>query len=332
MSEVITQLADLVDVGFADAVVVLTEDAHRLADAAIEYVDDSDGWLIGISGDLAALHLRACEVARPDSARLAASLVELELTSDLDGFHRSAIDYADVLGEEGLAEQHRLLSQRWTDPGSGQGGEAPVEPHRVREALIGVALARRDVDGLIAVRQTDLRTPDAYLEIAGALRGAGRLEEAERWARDGLTAHAERTWQTPPLQEFLAELLTERGDAQAAVEVFWEAFRRSPSVSSYRRLLAQAGEDAERVSSRAIGALEDNARWLAVTRPMLEAFFHARFMVEVAARYGREPNAPPSRLPSGWAALLHLRGLRRPGCSTPCWTASAPASQGPWWR
>jgi hypothetical protein len=56
--------------------------------------------------------------------------------------------------------------------------------------------------------------------------------------------------------------------------------------------------------------LEDNARWLEVARPMLEAFFHARFMVEVAARYGRQLEEPPALLPSGWAALLHLYGLR----------------------
>jgi hypothetical protein len=56
--------------------------------------------------------------------------------------------------------------------------------------------------------------------------------------------------------------------------------------------------------------LADNQRWLDATRPMLEAFFHARFMVEMTVRYGRELEEPPSLLPSGWAALLYLYGLR----------------------
>jgi hypothetical protein len=54
---------------------------------------------------------------------------------------------------------------------------------------------------------------------------------------------------------------------------------------------------------------EDNANWTAVTRPILEAFFHARFFLEMAVRYAtlREPPMP---LPSGYAALLYLYGLR----------------------
>ena len=53
-----------------------------------------------------------------------------------------------------------------------------------------------------------------------------------------------------------------------------------------------------------------NKRWLEVTRPMVEAFFHARFFLEMAVRYGKELEAPPNSLPSGWAAFLYLYGLR----------------------
>jgi hypothetical protein len=54
----------------------------------------------------------------------------------------------------------------------------------------------------------------------------------------------------------------------------------------------------------------DNDRWLERTRPMLEAFFHARFFAEMAVKYGRELERPPAVLPSGWAALLYLFDLR----------------------
>ncbi|MEE8498681.1 MAG: SWIM zinc finger family protein, partial [Acidimicrobiia bacterium] len=46
--DVIDGLADLLEGGQADAVIELTEHAHRRADAAIQYVDDSDGWLTQI--------------------------------------------------------------------------------------------------------------------------------------------------------------------------------------------------------------------------------------------------------------------------------------------
>lgn len=54
---------------------------------------------------------------------------------------------------------------------------------------------------------------------------------------------------------------------------------------------------------------EDNAEWARVTRPILEAFFHARFFLEMAARYARLEE-PPDLPPSGYAALLYLYGLR----------------------
>ena len=55
---------------------------------------------------------------------------------------------------------------------------------------------------------------------------------------------------------------------------------------------------------------EHNRLWLEHTRPILEAYWHARYMLEMAVRYGRELEHPPQRLPSGWAALLYLHGLR----------------------
>lgn len=54
---------------------------------------------------------------------------------------------------------------------------------------------------------------------------------------------------------------------------------------------------------------EHNRRWMEVTRPILEAFFHARYFLEMAVRYA-DLDAPPQPLPSGYAALLYLYGLR----------------------
>ncbi|MBI4614960.1 MAG: hypothetical protein HY720_15215 [Planctomycetes bacterium] len=56
--------------------------------------------------------------------------------------------------------------------------------------------------------------------------------------------------------------------------------------------------------------MEDNQRWVEATAPILEAFFHTRFFLEMAVRYGRELAFPPRLLPSGWAALLYLYNLR----------------------
>jgi hypothetical protein len=55
--------------------------------------------------------------------------------------------------------------------------------------------------------------------------------------------------------------------------------------------------------------MEHNKDWDRHTRPMLEAFCHAKYMIEVAVRYADLP-APPQPMPSGWAGLLYLYDLR----------------------
>jgi hypothetical protein len=56
--------------------------------------------------------------------------------------------------------------------------------------------------------------------------------------------------------------------------------------------------------------MEHNRNWTAHTRVFLEAFFHAKFFLEMAVKYGKEFENAPTTLPSGWAALLSLYNLR----------------------
>ena len=53
-----------------------------------------------------------------------------------------------------------------------------------------------------------------------------------------------------------------------------------------------------------------NAEWSKHTRPVVEAYFHARYFLVVAIEYGAKYERPPSLMDSGWAALLVLYGLR----------------------
>jgi hypothetical protein len=59
--------------------------------------------------------------------------------------------------------------------------------------------------------------------------------------------------------------------------------------------------------------LEDNRNWDAVCRPMLEAFFHTKYFIEMAFKYGEEfkrKKKAPLVMPYGWASLLELYGIR----------------------
>ncbi|MBU4286568.1 MAG: hypothetical protein KKI12_00155 [Proteobacteria bacterium] len=55
---------------------------------------------------------------------------------------------------------------------------------------------------------------------------------------------------------------------------------------------------------------EHNENWTSHTRVFVEAFFHAKFFLEMAVKYGKELKKAPSPLPSGWAALLCLYDIR----------------------
>ena len=57
-------------------------------------------------------------------------------------------------------------------------------------------------------------------------------------------------------------------------------------------------------------SLAANRRWLVETRPILEAFFHARYFLEMAVRYGKKRCPSLNQMPSGWAALLYLYNIR----------------------
>ncbi len=55
---------------------------------------------------------------------------------------------------------------------------------------------------------------------------------------------------------------------------------------------------------------DTNSNWLVETRPLVEAFLHAKFFLEMVVKYGEELEKPPSLLPSGWAAVLMLYNSR----------------------
>jgi len=56
--------------------------------------------------------------------------------------------------------------------------------------------------------------------------------------------------------------------------------------------------------------MEDNQNWNEVCAPMVEAFLHAKFFLEMIVKYGKEYDESPDMLDSGWAAVLILYGLR----------------------
>lgn len=330
--DVIAALDDLVHAGHAAAVVHLAEHAHRRADAAVQYVDDSDGWLTDISGRISDLHLRACQQAPPDPVQLAGRLADLELTSELATFHRAAATYAEVLGVEGIAAYRRMIEPKWRKAKTAKDRYAHGV-FAVTQAMIGVAQAGGDPEDLIAVRAGDLRTPDDYLEIAESLAAAGRLDDAVDWSVRGLDSFADRHWQTPPLREFLSAQLRAGGHVAAAEQVWWDAFERHPSIDAYRKLLAETADDIDARKQQAMdllrGRLEAGDTKAPAPNPLLERS-PATTLVEILLYEGRTDDAWAAAVEHGcddrtWMTLARARESTHPFDAVPIYERAVSA-------
>lgn len=56
--------------------------------------------------------------------------------------------------------------------------------------------------------------------------------------------------------------------------------------------------------------MEHNTSWPQHTRPIVEAFLHAKYFWEMMIKYGTELESAPALLPDGWAAILELYNQR----------------------
>ncbi len=55
---------------------------------------------------------------------------------------------------------------------------------------------------------------------------------------------------------------------------------------------------------------DHNRDWLVHTRPIVEAFCHTKYFLDMMIKYGRELDSGPTMLPFGWAAILELYNQR----------------------
>jgi uncharacterized Zn finger protein len=256
----------------------------------------------------------------------------LELTSELDTFHRAAVTYAEILGAEGIAAYRRIVEPKWRKAKTAKDRYA----HGVfaaTQAMIGVAQAGGDPDDLIAIRAGDLRTPEDYLEIAESLATTGRSDDAIDWSRRGLDVFADRHWQTARLREFLAAQLRTRHDTAAAEQLWWDAFERHPSLDGYRKLIAETSTGAAARQEQVIRALrhrlEAGDTASRTHNPLLERS-PATTLVEILLYEGRAEEAWTAAVNHGcddrtWMTLARAREATHPLDAVPIYERAAAA-------
>lgn len=247
ISRVVEPVAALLDDGHAAEVVELAQYALSELEQALGYVDDSAGYTGGVIRELHELHRRACQQARPDPVELARRLFRWEMTSQWLFFSGAAEDYAEVLGEAGLAEYRRLAEAEWASIPAlrpGDAGEFYGLRSRITSVMETLARQSGDVEAIVEVKRRDLSRPDAFLGIAEIYRAAGRHDEALAWAEDGVKSFP--GGRDRRLADFLADEYHRRGRHDEAISLIWRQFTESPYLDTYRKLRARARKTARK--------------------------------------------------------------------------------------
>ena len=164
-----------------------------------------------------------------------------------------------------------------------------VDPEAIRRLLAGRRAAAQAEPRLLArikANETRLRRLlDACAEPGGGEDGFYRLyhESIKVHRLNGLTAEIVRE---------LARMLPER------------------ELNPWFQRIVHEGKAAGQEAGEADPAGATGVDWFQRRRAVVEAYFHAHMFLQLAYRYGRELETPPECLPSGWAAVLYLYGLR----------------------
>jgi tetratricopeptide (TPR) repeat protein len=268
VGEALDAVADLAAGGGAGIALKLADRAIDRIEQAIGYIDDSDGHCGGLLERAREIHLAAARLVRPEPVQFARHLFAREMESEYDAFGGAVHLYAEVLGEEGLAEYRRLASAAWEALPARQGQrQSRLEPSANYDGLKVILdfFAKRegDVDARIALRAKDLSSSWSYLQLVEFCRSQGRPDEALRRAEEGLWLFEDSRLHEPLL--FLAvDLLLEAGRQADAQERLWRAFEKAPSLEIYARLSklgGEAGRDRALQQLEAQAATQRPANW-----------------------------------------------------------------------
>jgi uncharacterized Zn finger protein len=240
---VLDDLEGLLRDGHADKVVELAEYAIEEIEEALNHADDSDGFMGGALARAQDLHLEACRLARPEPAKLAERLFELEFSSEFEACSGAYATYADILGKTGRATFRQLAEAQWAKikplaPGEDD-GERYGRRFRIASIMETIAEQDGDLEAHAAIMARDLSQPYDFLQIAELYRGAGDADKALDWAERGWRAFAESN-QDERLRAFLAEAYQQRGRRDEAVTLIWAGFEAKPHFQSYLALEAHA--------------------------------------------------------------------------------------------
>ncbi|MFD8500653.1 SWIM zinc finger domain-containing protein [Amycolatopsis sp. NPDC059657] len=225
-----------------DALGVIADDervvpvARRVVDLlaeAAEVVEDPYGLVDEQTQRAVSLYAELCAVHPPDPKELAGWLLRLDLVVDFN-----LLDFAEGLGDAGVAELRRVVEQEWRDGGTNR--------RRLLQLREGLATLAGDNDEFVDAVRDGVDGPQDYLRVARALRSAGRVAEAVEWAVKGIPVVA--AYQRQEMVRFLVEV----GEADRALSLQKRMLDHNPSRENYLAFKDLA---------RRLGKWDDHRQW-----------------------------------------------------------------------
>ncbi|WP_176969058.1 SWIM zinc finger family protein [Amycolatopsis xylanica] len=210
----------------ARRVVDLLAEASEVVEDPYGLVDEQIQRAVGLCAELCAAH-------PVDAEELAGWLLRLDLVVDFN-----LLDFAEGLGDAGVAELRRLVEEEWRG-----GGERQRRLLQLRE---GLAMLANDDDELVDAVRDGVDGPQDYVRVARALRSAGRDAEAVEWASKGFSQVA--AYQRQELVRFLVEA----GEADRALELQRRELERQSWWENYVAFKDLAGR---------LGRWGDHRQW-----------------------------------------------------------------------
>lgn len=263
--QTIPLLADMAEDYGAAGVIPVVQRAIASTFRVLMRADDSNGSIQVVIAELLALHAQLCAEEPPSPATLAGWIQKQQFGELGEYFTIDIVDYADALGERGIARFETQLDKRRAELSAFD--ERPElefthddewhARHALRSNLQRLAVLRRDEEAIVRTHGGDL--PRAYLrtDAAKALREAGIIDRAITVAHEGMSLPGGE-FQQQACGELWVELVTAAGvkDAAAAASFVFDTW---PTAANARAFQAAAGADWAAHRETAIERLRDRA-------------------------------------------------------------------------
>ncbi|MFZ4099596.1 MAG: DUF6880 family protein [Chlamydiia bacterium] len=233
--ELLDELEELLTVESASMLIDLAEHATERIEQLLGKADDSNGSIGGLLHDCIKLHLRACQVVRPEPIQLAEKLFRRIAEDQWGVFLEHLKSYQGVLGPTGLQRCQELADAEWEQITSiTTKGTQDSRRWNLSRLVEGLAEMTGDIEKLVAIKSRDLSSPWNYFTISTVYAEAGYQDKALDWAERGLRAFPDQV--DDHLSNFLVAEYLKCGRSEEAVELTWAQFKHRPGLMSYQKL------------------------------------------------------------------------------------------------